>query len=108
MFEKIQTGMIYKVQPPEDLYDLVGEFVRQQADIRGKALGYDAPVDDDVLVSVSYSYDSIHWTREVLIVLPDPCNDRVTFEYDYFEGQRYICIHWIRTLDEIDKKIGGK
>ena len=56
---------------------------------------------DDVIVSIGLSYDDN--TYEMCKEVASPMNfDDVEFLYDWWEGQKYIKLFGIKTIEEID------
>ena len=75
----------------ENGYEKVGEYVKRYWDVHG---------DGDVIVSVEASYDTVEWhcTNEIA----SPYQRGVEWLNDWWEGEKYIHIKGIQSVDTFD------
>ena len=75
----------------ENGYSRVEEYVKRYWDCHG---------DEDVIVSVEASYDSVEWrcTNEIA----SPYQRGVEWLNDWWEGEKYIRLHGIQGVDTLD------
>lgn len=73
-------------------YDIVAEYIRRY---------WEHNIYGTVLVSMGVSYDGD--TYSLIKEVADPYNgDDVEFLYDWWEGERFIKLFGIKTIEEID------
>lgn len=73
-------------------YDVVGEYIRRY---------WNHNITDTVIVSIGTSYDG--HTYELHKEVARPINfDDIAFLYDWWEGEKFIKLFGIQTLDELD------
>lgn len=81
-----------KLNDGQSGYDVIGEYIRRY---------WDHNITSDVVCSIGVSYDG--HTYDLLKEVASPYNfDDIEFLYDWWEGEKYIKLFGIRTLDEID------
>lgn len=81
-----------KINDKQSGYDVIGEYIRRY---------WDHHYTDTVVCSIGISYDgeSYEYHNEVA----SPYNfDDIEFLYDWWEGQQYIKLLGIVSIDEID------
>ena len=73
-------------------YDVIGEYIKRY---------WDHNIIDTVIVSIGASHDGN--TYDLLNVVADHYHfDDVIFQYDWWEGEKYIKLFGIKTISEID------
>lgn len=73
-------------------YDAVGEYIQRY---------WDHNIADTVLVSIGISCDGELYELHKEIAFPCNLND-VEFLYDWWEGQKFIKLFGIKTINEVD------
>lgn len=73
-------------------YDVIGEYIRRY---------WEHNIYDDVIVSIGVSYDgnNYHLCKEV--ASPIDCSG-IEYLNDWWEGEKYIKLFGIQTINEID------
>lgn len=73
-------------------YDAVGEYIRRY---------WNHNITDTVIVSIGISYDGN--TYDFCKEVASPLNfDDIEFLYDWWEGEKFIKLFGIKTLNELD------
>lgn len=72
-------------------YDAVGEYIHRY---------WEHNITETVIFSVGTSYDGK--TYNICKEVACPCNGDIEFLYDWWEGERFIKLFGIKTIDEID------
>lgn len=73
-------------------YDAVEEYIRRYMEHN---------IMDDVIVSVGTSYDGV--TYDLKNEVASPINfDNIEFMYDWWEGERFIKLFGIKSVNELD------
>lgn len=81
-----------KLNDGQSGYDVIGEYVRRY---------WDHNVPGVVICSIGTSYDGDTYDLHKEVASPIAFDD-IEFLYDWWEGERYIKLFGIKTLDEID------
>ena len=73
-------------------YDVIGEYIKRY---------WEHNITDTVIVSIGTSYDGN--TYELRKEVASPYNfDDIEFLYDWWEGEKYIKLFGIKSVEEID------
>lgn len=73
-------------------YDVVGEYIRRY---------WEHNISDTVIVSLATSYDGKKYELRKEVASPYHYND-IEFLYDWWEGEKYIKLFGIKTIQELD------
>lgn len=77
-------------------YSVVGEYIRRY---------WDHNACDTVIVSMETSYDGNNYTLRKEVVIPTGM-DNIEFFFDWWEGEKYIKLFGIKSVEELDI-VGG-
>jgi hypothetical protein len=74
-------------------YDVIGEYIRRY---------WENVCCTTVLVSVCDSYDGKDFCHKSIIASPEFPDMTLEYEYDWWEGEKYIILHGIKDIHEIE------
>lgn len=81
-----------KLKDGQSGYDIVGEYIRRY---------WENNIYDTVIVSIGISYDGNTYDMRKEIASPYNFDD-IEFLYDWWEGEKFIKLFGIKSVDEID------
>ena len=81
-----------KLNDGQSGYDVIGEYIKRY---------WDHNIVDTVVVSIGTSYDGTTYNLRKEVASPLSFDD-IEFLYDWWEGEKYIKLFGIKTLDELD------
>lgn len=84
-----------KLKHGQSGYDAVGACIQRY---------WDHNREDTVIVSVGISHDGKTYERRNEVA--SPCNGDIEFLYDWWEGEQFLRVYGIVTIDDL-KIIGG-
>ena len=84
--------MDIKLQEGQNGYDVIGEYVQRYWKRHGIS---------EVIISLGTSYDGQNYVMLKEIVFPE-CGDDILFNNDWWEGEKYLKIYGIVSIDDID------
>ena len=85
--------MIYiELKDKQNGYDVVGEYIRRY---------WEYNISDTVIVSMATSYDGNKFELRKEVASPYNYND-IEFLYDWWEGEEYIKLFGIKSIQELD------
>lgn len=73
-------------------YNAVGDYIQRY---------WEHNITDDVIVSLGTSYDGNTYDIRKEVASPIGCNG-IEFLYDWWEGEKYIKLFGIKTVEELD------
>lgn len=87
-------SVITKLNDGQDAYDFVGEYVERFWKRHG--------IYEPLVVDLSKSYDNSDWVRSIELVEKDFDRWVTVFENDWWEGEKYIILHGIASLYDLE------
>ena len=85
--------MIYiELKDKQNGYDVISEYIRRY---------WEHNISDTVIVSLATSYDGDKFELRKEVASPYNYND-IEFLYDWWEGEKYIKLFGIKTIQELD------
>ena len=80
-----------KLNDGQSGYDIVGEYIRRY---------WEHNIYTTVVVSIGTSHDGNAY--ELRKEIASPYNDGIEYLYDWWEGEKYIKLFGIKSVDELD------
>ena len=81
-----------KLNDGQSGYDVIGEYIKRY---------WDHNIVDTVVISIGTSHDGTTYNLRKEVASPWNFDD-IEFLYDWWEGEKYIKLFGIKTLDELD------
>ena len=81
-----------KLNDGQSGYDVIGEYIKRY---------WDHNIVDTVVISIGTSHDGTTYNLRKEVASPLNFDD-IEFLYDWGEGEKYIKLFGIKTLDELD------